>query len=494
MKLMARLTRSWASQTSRTDKRVINNLGKIRSKMAAGSSKMYRSIGLEVLDAYFENRQYDHLLPWENSIGADGVYIPLHERKPKIVMPLTRLLCQRLTSRLVGDDVFPTMNVEQDPETKEYLRMIINAAQIKSRVIQPMQRLLNNGSTFMRFYIEDGNFILEHYDSKYCYPKLNAAGQLQSIEIKYVYDDENDKDQKGTPKKKWYKLELGQMSDVLYDNPPFDADKDPVFQVVATAEHEMGFVQGEWFRTAESKNSPDGYPLTEGILDFVDALNYSISQSENAVQYNQDPQLYFKNVDEEAMDNLIRSASKSWALGRDGEAGFLESNLNGVQIAMELRDKMRGHVMDFARIVLMDPEKMAGHAQSGRALEILHGPMVELIKELRPMIGQGLKMLVTKMAIANLIQQQRGQPSPVIAPAGWVPQSLEITLSWPPVFPMTIEDLQKKIQVASQAASSFLISEETATAWVAKDFGVEDIEQERAKIAGQPIRNPFGGF
>jgi hypothetical protein len=30
--------------------------------------------------------------------------------------------------------------------------------------------------------------------------------------------------------------------------------------------------------------------------------------------------------------------------------------------------------------------------------------------------------------------------------------------------------------------------------WLAKDFGIEDIEEEKAKIAAQPVINPFGGF
>jgi len=32
------------------------------------------------------------------------------------------------------------------------------------------------------------------------------------------------------------------------------------------------------------------------------------------------------------------------------------------------------------------------------------------------------------------------------------------------------------------------------TKWLAKDFGVEDIEEEVRKVNDQPVINPFGGF
>ncbi len=488
----------WASGSKnrrkhRTDKRVARNLGKIKVPMPEGSDKMFRSPKLEVLDAYYESRQYDHLLEW-NECDNGGNYVPIHKRRPKVIFNLPKLMCQRLTAKLVGDEVFPSLKVEDDPDTTEYLRMVVKASRIKSKIVLPINHYLNSGSVFIRFYVDEGKFVTEHYLSKYCYPELNPSGDLKEMKIRYTYEDKKDLDQQGRPKIKWYQLKLGPLEDVLFDNPDFNPDEEPVFQVVNSVQHNMGFVQGEWMRTSETKGSVDGYSINEDILGFSDCLNYSLSQSDTAVSYNQDPQLVLKNMDQEEMESLVKSATKSWNLGRDGEAAFLESSLNGVQVADELRDKMKLSVSDLSRVVLMDPEKMAANAQSGKALEILHGPMVDLVKELRPMLGQSLQSLVLKMGLANLILIQQGAPSPVTVPPGYKPLSLDISLSWPPVFAMTIEDLQKKVSVAQQATSAFIISEDTATRWVAKDFGVEDIEEERKKIDAQPVRNPFGGF
>ena len=37
-------------------------------------------------------------------------------------------------------------------------------------------------------------------------------------------------------------------------------------------------------------------------------------------------------------------------------------------------------------------------------------------------------------------------------------------------------------------------SRATLTRWLAKDFGVENIEEEVAKVGTQKVINPFGGF
>ena len=191
---------------------------------------------------------------------------------------------------------------------------------------------------------------------------------------------------------------------------------------------------------------------------------------------------------------MIRSATKAWDLGREGEANFLEAGMSGVDAAGEFRDKVRQNVQELARVVMLDPEKIVGSAQSAKAMEVLHGPMVELIEELRPRMEKSLTNLTLKMGIANLMQAQRGAPVPVQIPPGYKPTSLNVVVQWPPIFAPTMQDLRDKVGVAVQVASGNIISRETMTRWLAKDFDVENIEEEIQKIADQPVINPFGAF
>ena len=475
---------------SRSERRAQGTLGVVMRDGKLIDEGIFRDPKLERLDAYYESRQYANLVAWEEGACAEPP-VPIRKRQPRLIIPFSKTLAQRVTAKLVGDSVFPELMVYDSPDDQEFFQAVVRESEMKTFLLEPTRRMLNTGEVFVRFWIEAGVYRKKWYNAKYCYPKFQPNGELELVTIKYVYDDHDDKDENGKPIKKWYKLELGTDSEVLYDNPEYEPGVTPEFVETGRVDHGLGFVQGEWMTTTGEEK---GYGLTEDITSFIDELNYSLSQSSTAVSYNQDPQLYFKNLTEEETAAVIRSAMKSWNLGRDGEAGFLESNLNGVSTAMDLRDKMRLNVQDITRIVLLDPDKIVGQATSAKAMEVLHGPLKDLIDEIRGPIGKTIRKLTIKMGIAAIMGEKQGIQSPIILPPGYQPMNMNIELDWPPMFQQTIEDLQKKVAVAVQAAGASIISRRTALEYLAKDFGVVDLDEEQAKIDAQPVINPFGAF
>lgn len=483
-------------RVKRSHMKAKKNLGVIALDIDGDADKRYRDPRLAALDAYYENTQYDGLTEWDQAIDAKNEHIPVRQRKPRLIVPFAKGLTSRLAAKMFGDEVFPSLIIKESPDDQEFVKAVVRESQLKFRILEPMRRLLNTGSVFIRFWIVDGALKMEFFDSKYCYPIFSDGGELESIDVKYVYVDPEEKDQNGDFKKKWFKMTLNTEREILFDNPDYDPNNpnDPEFQVVEEVVHGFGFVQGEWFRTSENKHSPDGFSIIEDLTSFIDELCYSFSQSSQAVGYNQDPQLWFKGMNEDEIENVIRSAAKSWHLGREGEVGFAESTLVGVERAGDLRDKIRTNIQDWSRIVLLDPEKIVGSAQSGKAMEVLHGPMIDLICELRGMIEPVFKKLVLKMSLAILMSAKRGLEVPIEIPPGYQPKDLDFLIKWKPIFQQTIEDLAKKVSLASQAVTSRLISEESGTRFIAEDFNIEDVEAEIAKIKAQPIPNPFGGF
>jgi hypothetical protein len=434
-------------------------------------------------------------MDWDDALACKE-FVPVRKRKPRLKVAFAKTLSQRVVARFLGSDTFPLFNIQDNPDDEAFLKAVIKASGLKTKILEPVRRSLNTGSSFVRFYLIDGAIKLEWFHSKYCYPQWNPNGSLESVKIQYVYEDFEDKDSTGKPKQKWWRMDLTAVSEIKYDNPEYVAgEKEPEFQVVSQVDHNLGFVQGEWLRTCEVQDSPDGYGIVSDITDFIDEINYSLSQSSQAVGYNQDPNVWFRGMTEDEMGSLIRSASKSWNLGREGEAGSLETNLTGVERAVELRDKIRLNIQDISRIVLLDPDKIIGSAQSGKAMEILHGPLKDLVDELKPVYEEYLKSLVLKMAFAIYAANSQGIDVPFEIPEGYTPKALaELELEWRPLFQQTMEDLQKKVQVASAATTALIISRETATRWLAKDFNIENVEEELHKIASQPVINPFGGF
>lgn len=480
---------------SRSEKRANNILGVIH--VGEGSNK-YRSQNLNDVQKYLEGTQYDHLMNWDVAAN-DEDHIPMSSRKPKVIYPFAQVFADRLASKLAGGSTFPRLKIEDDPEAEFFMNMVVNGAFIKPKLLDAARDLAVYQSTFIRFRIIDGVVKLEKYNPNYCYPVFKPTGQLESVTIKYVFSDPSEIDP-STKKamQKWFKLELSENADILYDNPPYNAQQsdEPIFEVAERADHELGFVQGQWISNGESGHSPDGdkKPFVSSIRGFIDAINYNLSQTQQATSYGLEPQLTIKGLDEEEADTLIKSSTKSWLMGRDGEASFLEVTGSGLESAKETRDDFFKRVQDIARIVMLDPEKIAGNAQSGKAMEVMHAPFVELVNELRPWFEKGLIELLQKIISTLTILNAAGFETQFVMPPGWEPKSLDIKAMWPPIFELTTQDKQQIVALALQASSGNIISRNTAGKWMQSqgvDFGVEDWDQEEAKINSQQQFNSF---
>lgn len=456
--------------------------------------KTCRSLKLEKYGRYYDDTVYDGLRDWHEA-AKEKDHVPIRNRKPFMRLNLAKMLPTRVAAKLSGSEVFPEIKVSDDPEAEYFFKLVKNSSMIQAAMVSAGRPLLLNGSVFVRFYIMGGRFKIEHYNSNYCYPEFDEVGELASLRVQYVYTDHTELDSSGKPKKKWYRADFGTFSDILYDSPEYREDVEPLFTVEQEIEHGLGFVQGEWFKTGDIPNSIDGPSFMDDVIPFMDSINYSLSLSQESTDYNTAPQLGFKGMDEDEIETLIRSNTKAWSLGREGSADFIESNLGGVETSIALRDKNRQMVMELTRVYLLDPEKLVGSAQSGKAMEILHGPLVELVNELRPQFGMHLKNLLMKMAVANLIYFQQTGIAPVSVPPGWMPQTPDFTFEWPPVFPLTTQDLQQEVNLTAAAVNGNLISRRTGVTRLAKFFGVEDIEAEIFEIENQKqLSTPFGMF
>lgn len=486
---------------SRSEKRANQNLGIIHlpSNGMGVEKRHYRSQVLKEVDNYLHGTQYDGLSDWDDSLCSKD-HVKLKDRRPKIIFPFAKIFQGRISSKLAGASTFPKFKIEEDEEADFFVNnVVIPGAFFKSKMQSLAKDLALRTSAFIRFKFAEGNIQLIKYNSNYCYPVFDDAGELESVEIKYVYDTEEVDPQTGKMIKRWFKLELNKNSDILYDNPIYHENSDPEFEVEEKVDHEFGFVQGEWFRFGDNVHSPDGEddPIIYQMLEFIDCLNYNLSLSDQAVNYGTEPQLAISGMDEEDVENLIKSASKTWLLGRDGKAEFIETSGSGAEQAEKQRDNYLKLFQHTARIVLLDPEKMAANAQSGKAMEVMHAPMVELINEMRPWMEKGMIKLLQKISTTIIMLGLQGFETQFIIPPRWQPTSLNIQATWPPIFELTTQDRQQILSIALQAANGNIISRDTALRWLQSqgvDFGVEDFEAEQQKINTQPQFNTFGFY
>ncbi len=467
-------------------------------------SKRYRK--LDKYDQYYESKQYDKLRPWsEQRDESTGAYVPIRKRKPCIIYNLPKLFVEKAATKLAGSRQFPKFTVpvpgseENDELTEQLLDILLTQSKLKVKAQDIAQEMLKSGSVYAGFSVVNGQFQTKFFNGKHCSPAFDeVTGDLEGVRVQYKYDDEQDTDPHGNPKKKWYRWEVDRLKETLYDNPEVkDEEKgEPEFKIVSQIPHLFGFVPGEWIQNGEMTGSIDGKSILEEILAMSDALNYHLSQSDQAITYTMDPQLFFTGMDTHEIDDLIKSATKTWNLGRDGKAQFLEIKGNGLVISKEFQGGISQRAQDMAKVVILDPEKLKGVYQSGKAMEVLHGPFVDLIHELRPWFGDyGLVPLVQKMLGAAILLNARGEGLNITFPKGYQPKSLTVELTWKPVFEPTLEDIQKAVSIASQAATSNIVTRVSATRFVQEYFGIKDPVAEQEAVIAQPLPpSPFGPF
>ncbi len=128
-----------------------------------------------------------------------------------------------------------------------------------------------------------------------------------------------------------------------------------------------------------------------------------------------------------------------------------------------------------------DADKM-GAAQSGRALEIMHQPLIWLADNLRVSYGEGglltLLQMVAKAGARTRIKVA-GKPLPLF------PADTVFTLRWPAWFQPTEADKQTQASTLVALRDGGMISRKTAVKEIAAEYDIEDVEAELVEITSE---------
>ncbi len=471
----------------RIQDKIDNNLGTIRPKDSQARGRRWRSDTLKKYDDYFNSKQYEGKIDWHQAVGSTP-FVGIKDRKPFITYPLPKIVVNRLKTKLAGEKNFPTLTIPEDPDTAQLIKLIHKISDFQAAILKLCEYLLTFGSAFARFHFVQGRLRLDCYNPNNCYPIFDKNEELEEIEIRFVYDEIVE----GKKKQFWYRLFLGKNEDIIFDNPEYKAGTIPEFKVVERNEHGLNFVQGEWAKTTKNPLAPDGECVFKDVLDFTDCLSYLMTMSHDGAIYNIDPQLVLKGLSTDEFDDIVKTKEKAWTLGRDGEANFVETTGSGIATALEIEKSTMQRVQDITRVIMHDPEKFSAHAQSGKAMEILNGPMTELIAEIRTYLQKFITTVTIKMLSIFVMYSRQGFATEIEISPKYRPISLEIEVNWPPIFAMTTQDLQQMVTLYTSLTSANIMSRQTALEKMAQYFDIEDIEAEQQKINTQPQFNTWG--
>ena len=453
------------------------------------SRLLFRNIKLHVYDNYLNNCQYDHLDDWDPDLSKQQMDRRINQ--PKKIFPLPEIAVDLFASHMVSREARLSF-VNDDTDIQENIDYMQKHIKLWSLLETFIPSWLTNGSGFIRFYTTSkGNLKLDWANSKYVYPVFDDDGELEEVTIRFVYETDEWNEKKDEMIWRWSKYKMTKMYDVEYDNPVFDKTKSyiPQFKIMGKYRHNLGFVQGEWIKTSFDSTSDDGKSILGGksVMPYLDDFNYMASKQSSSVYYHLFPLLamfgiypndiksFLKNVSHIGEDKLrgINILSTEKPPG-NADMRFLEAGHQGMAFADQIQDKNLQLLQHALKIVLLDPERIAAHAQSGAAMKALFTPVVNFIHKKREFLEEGLCNLMTK--IETVSQKLK---TTVQLPEGTIENSKK---KWGNIFSDTVTDIQQRATYTSQLKLDKIISSKTATTHVAPDFGIKNVEEELSQI------------
>lgn len=429
--------------------------------------------------------------------------VPLSKRRPK-QFNLARYIVDRSAGWLVGGRYFPRLIAEGDPGTQEWIDVLKEALRLPSVWLKAAKQGGKGKTAVVVGKIVNGYLRVEHLPAKYCLPRFGDDGEtLTYLRLQFKIPGDM-LDEMGIPgvwdpkELYWFRREYTPDAEVNFypvrvarDGRPPEFVEDPD----RTVRHGLGVLAAVWIRNLPSDDPLDGEATYEPVVDLFDPINVMASLAYRSIKKLSDPTLVLEDIKEDDdIDAVLSVGSSAGAtISIPGKAKLLEMTGSGQAAAKEWVSEFRQGVATISRVTNPDPEKLAGAAQSGYALEVLHAPLIELVEELRetygPALVQFVRLMLALVAVYKLRGGKNGGPGalflPREEPTAAINPKATLTVSWGRFFAPSLPDIKALIETLAAAVAMGAMSMHTAIAKVCEAFGVTDIEGERARIKAE---------
>lgn len=477
-----------------------------------------RFVSMDRSEAYFRGRQdmgksYDWngmLVAYGNEMPVDpGYFVPYSKRKPNSRYDVGKLVVRRLTSMVFGSGRFPEIRVEGDEDAEDYVRTLATVSRLPTRMAEARDLGGATGTACLSWGFVKGIPRVQVHNPKHVLvmewddeDELRPKSVMKAFAYhKREYNHETKKIEKRTY---WRVRWWDQHREYTWRAIPMEiaqtpnwADYGPPIEVV----HNYGFVPFYWIQNRPCSSDYDGESDFDGQEDTIDQINQLVSATTKGTVANVDPTLVVHMNNEQGS---IRKGSDNAIFSPNG-AEYLELKGTAVMAAERQIDRLIKGVLDTSGVVLADPDKLSGAAQSARALEILYAPMLANCDVLREQYGDHavLPILLDMLRVSRTMQDPVTDPktgmvtrSLVVLPPRMekmdegdetkevaverVPgESEQISLNWRPYFSPTWADINAAVGAAKNAnGGKPVISQRTSTQSIAPMFGVKDVDAE----------------
>lgn len=444
-----------------------------------------RAWRLDVLNRVLDGTLYDVLIrQFHEEKSGSGEYIPLRERAPSVRYNLCRLVVDDTTALVFGEGRFPAV-VCKDKDAAEAFADLVAECQLPA-VMHAASLRGSVGSVAVLFRVLEQRPFFDVLDTRFLTPKWKALAPdtLESVTERYrvrgsvLADlgytiDEND-----LGAQFWFQRIWDESAETWFLPWRSDAEKRPPrVDPQRSVTHNLGFVPLAWIRNLPGGDAIDGACTFRQAVDTAIEIDYQLSQAGRGLKYSSDPLLMIREpaADDES---IVRSAGNALVVSEKGDAKLLEIGGTAASAVIEYVRFLRELALESLHGNRSNADKVSA-AQSGRALELLHQPLVQLADVLRTSYGvNGLLPLLRMVALASekMPIRLRERTLRHMNTAG-------LTLRWPEWFDATEPDKQAQASTLSTLRSAGMISRETAIRVIGPSYDIEDAAGEMAKIA-----------
>jgi hypothetical protein len=452
-----------------------------------------RALRNTILTAFRDGSFFDVLeTAFQQETDSNGSYIPLRRRRPALHVSWVNEVIEDVAALLFGQGHFP--EIESDNEALvEVLTALVDDADLRSVMTEAVIRAsVGSAVLFVRFMGDPGKLrtFVSVADSTWYVPVFDPAdpSRLMSLTERYkvkgsalremgysISPDDLSSDF-------WWKTAWDTVMETGYVPVKVETDeygrvndateRDPT----RTVQHDLGFVPAIWIKLPGGDDPFDGRCLFAQAMDTVIEADYQLSQLGRGLKYSQDP-LKVIAMGGDVPDDLkkIVAGSDMLVLPEGSEAKLLETNGESARAVMEFVSLLRRYAIRSISGSPIDPERLTV-PQSGRAMEILNMPLVQLADKMRSVFGSVL------LRIFGMVRQA-AQKRPVLVNGKTFPKdSGDIRLRWPDWYPPTAMDRLQDVQAVAGATQAKILSTESALKFLSSRFDIDSVEDELKRL------------
>ncbi len=439
---------------------------------------------LEVNRRILDGTFYD-VLPYqfhEDQTGS-GEYVPLSKRRPSVRYNLCRMVVQDSISLLFGEGRFPAVD-SKDDATKAALAEIAAESRLGQVMLDAAQRG-SIGTAAVHMRVLAGRVFFEVLDVKFLTPAYSPMAPDTLLSVTERYKVRGDalvgqgyaikEDERGA----WFWFQRvwdAQAETWFLPWKVSETDAVPQPDTSRTTRHGLGFVPMVWIRNLPGGDGIDGACTFGAAVDTAIEIDYQLSQAGRGLKYSSDPLLLLKEPATEG-GSMVRSASQAVVVSEKGDAKLLEINGTASNAVIDYVKFLRELAIESIHGNRSSADKISA-AQSGRALELMHQPLIWLADQLRVSYGDnGILLLMEMVAKASHVHR--------LTVRGKVVQPLRhdgLDLRWKPWFEPTPHDQAALANTLNILRGAGLLSREAGVMLADTITNQPDVALEVARI------------